>query len=97
MTTRRLFFILVAILLMFSFVYIFLINITVRNIVEYGTLKNQNAALTLNVDSMQSTYISQKSALSLSVAYNDGYQNVASPQFISTAAIPNASFAVKYP
>lgn len=90
---------LVGALLFLAFAYLYLINATVYNVVQYGRLQNQNAQLTLNVDAMQSTYISQESAISLALAHQDGYQNVASPQFISASAapIPGAAFAVKYP
>lgn len=96
-TARRLFFLLVSVLALLAFSYLYLINATVYKVVQYGKIQNQNAALTLNVDSLQSTYIAQKNAISLTLAYSDGYQNIASPQFISAASIPTASFALKYP
>lgn len=99
LTARRLFFLFTALFLILLFLYMYLINATVRNVVQYGQLEAQNSALSVQVDSLQSNYIAEKSAISLSVAYNEGYQDARSPQFISSAVPvgPSVALSYKYP
>ncbi len=99
LTARRLFFLFVALFFVLLSLYMYLINATVRNVVQYGRLQAQNSALSVQVDSLQSSYIAQKSAISLSVAYSEGYQDARSPQFISSAVPvgPSVALSYKYP
>ncbi|GEM_PF-5311680 len=96
LTAKRLFFVCAALLLVLFGIYVYFINATIRNVVAFNRLQQSNSAMAVEVNNLQTEYSSLKSAVSLASAYQSGYQDVATPQFISAAPSSRAGVALSY-
>jgi hypothetical protein len=63
--------------------YVYGINATVRNTVARQNIEAEIANISTQLGEMEFAYIGLKNKISLSVAYERGFQSVESPTFIS--------------
>lgn len=72
--------------------YVYGVNATVRNTVARQNLEAEAANISTHLGEMEFAYIGLKNRVSLEIAYERGYQNVASPTFISKNSSRSLSF-----
>jgi hypothetical protein len=85
-TAKRLFFVFSSLLVVLLSLYMFFIYHTIHNVVSFNQLQKSNSLMAVEVNSLQSEYSSRKASISLATAYQNGYEDASSPQFIPASS-----------
>ena len=80
---QKMFFVLLAVLVMLFGTYGFLVKNTVHNIVLRESLGKDRVVLVSNIADLNTSYIALKNAVTIEVAYAHGFQPASEPRFIS--------------
>lgn len=67
-------------------IYVWAINMTVRNTVTRQNLENDVASISTKIGELEFSYIALKNNVSLDMAYTKGFKKVSSAEYISRGA-----------
>ncbi len=84
-TRVRLFWTLIFLSVTLLVMYIYGVNITVRNTVARQNIESEVSNISTRLGEMEFTYISLTNKVSLQVAYARGFKDVNAPEYISRA------------
>jgi len=80
---QKIFFVLLALLVVLFTAYGFFVKNTVHNIVLRESLGKERAVLVSNIADLNTKYITLKNGVTVEVAYQHGFINASEPHFIS--------------
>jgi len=83
---------LVGILFICASFYMYFINATVRNTIARQNLENESAQVALSIGNKEFDYITQRAAVTLSLAYSLGFKDVALKTFVSKKSTTLVSY-----
>lgn len=82
-STKALFFIVLATLLFTFFSYIYLVNKTIMNVVAREKIENNISSLSTTIGTLEFKYITLKNAVTLDLAYTKGFEEATPTKFIA--------------
>lgn len=91
-TEKNIFRVLVSIFILCAIFYIYIINVTVRNIVTRGDLENKISEMSLTIGNKEFQYISLRNGVTLSMAHSLGFREVKEKTYISNKAVSYVSY-----
>lgn len=80
-STKMLFFVLSGILIAIFFLYIFLVNRTIMNVVARSNTQKSISSISTTVGDLEGTYLTLQSMITIDLAYQKGFKD-ATPEFI---------------
>lgn len=85
---------LISIFVLCAVMYVFAVRATISNTIARANLESTSTNLAASVGEMEFKHISMQNNISLQMAYDRGFQNVAQPLYISRSASHSLSMNV---
>ena len=82
-STKALFFIVLAVLLVTFFSYVYLVNKTIMNVVAREKVESNISSLSTTIGTLEYKYITLKNSVTLDLAYSKGFKEATPSQFIA--------------
>src|SRR3989338_2365277 len=84
---KQLFWLLTCLVLLFASCYVYFVNTAALNGVRCGVAEQEITTLGGEVSELESTYLSLKQSVTLSLAYERGFEDIGAVKFISTEKV----------
>jgi hypothetical protein len=91
-TEKNIFRILITAFIFCAVFYIYLINVTIRNVVTRENLENKISELSLTIGNKEFQYISLRNGITLSMAHSLGFRDIKEKTYISNKIVSYASY-----
>lgn len=89
---KTIFWTLLGTLLLCFGLYMYLINVTIHNVVAVENLENKASQLTLSLGTNEFKYILMRNNVTLSLAYSLGFKDVSNKTFVSRNSLNQVSY-----